>query len=411
MRGAAFLLTVLALAFLAACGGGSEDSTTDAVPAAEAVPTAEPAPTVAPTPTLSLPVTEDTLTAPRIRGEGVNEWINSEELILSELQAENRVVLVDFWTYTCINCIRTLPYLKQWHEKYVDRGLVIIGIHTPEFEFEKSLENVKEAVEGFEIEYPVVQDNNYWTWNAFNNRYWPAKYLIDTDGYIRYSHFGEGKYDETEQAIRLLLEEADRAVADIADDLNPIRLVAPNAVSSRSPDGLTRELYAGTGRNYGAQQSGRIAPYVLNEEYYERGNTDTEYTDPGEHLNHHIYLHGLWHNGEESLRHARMTEDFEDYVALRFNAVDVNVVLRTRSETPYTVQVRMDGEPLTVEDAGSDIWFDDEGRSFITVDEPRLYGLVRLDAFEGHELTLSSNSDEFEVFAFTFGAYVVHPDV
>ena len=410
MRGAAFLLTVLALAFLAACGGGSEDSTTDAVPV-EAAPTAEPTPTVAPTPTLSLPVTEDTLTAPRIRGEGVNEWINSEELILSELQAENRVVLIDFWTYTCINCIRTLPYLKQWHEKYADRGLVIIGIHTPEFEFEKSLENVKEAVEGFEIEYPVVQDNNYWTWNAFNNRYWPAKYLIDTDGYIRYSHFGEGRYDETEQAIRLLLEEADRAVADIADDLNPIRLVAPNAVSSRSPDGLTRELYAGTGRNYGAQQSGRIAPYVLNEEYYERGNTDTEYTDPGDHLNHHIYLHGLWHNGEESLRHARMTEEFEDYVALRFNAVDVNVVLRTRSETPYTVQVRMDGAPLTVEDAGSDIWFDEEGRSFITVDEPRLYGLVRLDAFEGHELTLSSNSDEFEVFAFTFGAYVVHPDV
>ena len=410
MRGAAFLLTVLALAFLAACGGGSEDSTTDAVPA-EADPTVEPTATVAPTPALSLPVTEDTLTAPRIRGEGVNEWINSEELILSELQAENRVVLIDFWTYTCINCIRTLPYLKQWHEKYADRGLVIIGIHTPEFEFEKSLENVKEAVEGFEIEYPVVQDNNYWTWNAFNNRYWPAKYLIDTDGYIRYMHFGEGRYDETEQAIRLLLEEADRAVADIADDLNPIRLVAPNAVSSRSPDGLTRELYAGTGRNYGALRSGRTAPYVLNEEYYERGNTDTEYTDPGEHLNHHIYLHGLWHNGEESLRHARMTEDFEDYMALRFNAVDVNVVLRTRSETPYTVQVRMDGAPLTVEDAGSDIWFDDEGRSFITVDEPRLYGLVRLDAFEGHELTLSSNSDDFEVFAFTFGAYVVHPDV
>ena len=411
MRGAAFLLTVLGLAFLASCGGGSEDSTTDAVPAAEAAPTPEPTPTVAPTPALSLPITEDTLTAPRIRGEGVNEWINSEELILSELQAENRVVLVDFWTYTCINCIRTLPYLKQWHEKYADRGLVIIGIHTPEFEFEKSLENVKEAVEGFEIEYPVVQDNNYWTWNAFNNRYWPAKYLIDTDGYIRYTHFGEGRYDETEQAIRLLLEEADRAVADIADDLNPIRLVAPNAVSSRSPDGLTRELYAGTGRNYGALRSGRTDPYVLNEEYYIRGNTDTEYTDPGDHLNHHIYLHGLWHNGEESLRHARMTEEFEDYMALRFNAVDVNVVLRTRSETPYTVQIRMDGAPLTGEDAGRDIWFDEEGRSFITVDEPRLYGLVRLGAFESHELTLSSNSDEFEVFAFTFGAYVVHPDV
>ena len=206
----------------------------------------EAAPKVEEVPKLSLPITEDTLTAPRIMGEGVNEWINSEELILADLQAENKVVLIDFWTYTCINCIRTLPYLKQWHDKYADRGLVIIGIHTPEFDFEKSLENVKEAVEGFEIEYPVVQDNNYWTWNAFTNRYWPAKYLIDKDGYIRYSHFGEGRYDETEQAIRLLLEEADQAVSDISDAENPIRLVAPNAVSSRSPDGLTRELYAGT---------------------------------------------------------------------------------------------------------------------------------------------------------------------
>ncbi len=406
-------LAVTTLAFLVACSSDSEDETTDPAPpvAAEVAPKPDPTATPVPTPSLSLPITEDTLTAPRIMGQGINEWVNSEELILEELQAENKVVLIDFWTYTCINCIRTLPYLKQWHDKYADRGLVIIGVHTPEFEFEKSIDNVKEAVEGFEIEYPVVQDNNYWTWNAFNNRYWPAKYLIDKDGYIRYSHFGEGKYDETEQAIRLLLEEADQAVADISDRENPIRLVAPNALSSRSPDGLTRELYAGTHRNYSALRSGTRAPYVLNEEFYKRANTDTEYTDPGDWQNHHLYLQGLWHNGEESLRHARMTEDFEDYMGLRFNAVDVNVVLRTQSETPYTVQIRMDGEPLTSDTAGSDIWFDDEGRSFITVNEPRLYALVRLASFESHDLTLSSNSDEFEVFAFTFGAYVIHPEV
>ena len=406
-------LAVAALTFLAGCASESEDSTTDPAPpvAAEVAPKPDPTATPVPTPSLSLPITEDTLTAPRIMGQGINEWVNSEELILEELQAENKVVLIDFWTYTCINCIRTLPYLKQWHDKYADRGLVIIGVHTPEFEFEKSLDNVKEAVEGFEIKYPVVQDNNYWTWNAFNNRYWPAKYLIDKDGYIRYSHFGEGKYDETEQAIRLLLEEADQAVADISDRENPIRLVARNALSSRSPDGLTRELYAGTHRNYSALRSGVRAPYVLNEEFYQRANTDTEYIDPGDWQNHHIYLQGLWHNGEESLRHARMTEDFEDYMALSFNAVEVNVVLRTQSQTPYTVQIRMDGEPLTSDTAGSDIWFDAEGRSFITVNEPRLYALVRLDGFESHELILSSNSDEFEVFAFTFGAYVVHPEV
>ena len=426
-----FGLATAAVLFLAACAGESDDSAEDTAPAAAAAQTEaddstkastdkstsetamakeEAAPKVEEVPKLSLPITEDTLTAPRIMGEGVNEWINSEELILADLQAENKVVLIDFWTYTCINCIRTLPYLKQWHDKYADRGLVIVGIHTPEFEFEKSLDNVKEAVERFEIKYPVVQDNNYWTWNAFTNRYWPAKYLVDKDGYIRYSHFGEGRYDETEQAIRLLLEEADQAVADISDDENPIRLVAPNTISSRNPDGLTRELYAGTGRNYSARRSGIRAPYVLNEDFYKQANSDTEYSDPGDYQNHHIYLQGLWHNGEESLRHARMTEEFEDYMALRFNAVDVNVVLRTQSETPYKVQIRMDGAPLTSGDAGTDIWFDDEGRSFITVDEPRLYTLVRLDAFESHELTLSSNSDEFEIFAFTFGAYVLHPE-
>lgn len=413
---------------LAGCAGrGGDDSTTGAPPASSSTvqtesndstssdtsnTAAQTVPALVETlPPLSLPITDDTPRAPRIRGEGVNEWINTDELTFEGLQEENKVVLVDFWTYTCINCIRTLPYLKQWHDKYADRGLVIVGIHTPEFDFEKSLDNVKEAVEGFEIEYPVVQDNNYWNWNAFNNRYWPAKYLIDTDGYIRYSHFGEGKYEETEQAIRLLLESAQRAVDDISDEQDFTRRIDPNARGSRDPNGLTRELYAGTSRNYSALRSGFADPYVMNEEFYQKALTDTEYTDPGDYQNHHIYLQGLWHNGEESLRHARTTEAFEDYMAIRFNAVDVNVVLRTRSDTPYTVQIEMDGRPLLPEDAGRDIWFDDQGRSFITVDEPRLYSLVLLDKFESHELKMRSNSDEFEVFAFTFGAYVEHPEV
>ena len=428
------LLMLLGIAFasqvlLAGCAGrGEDDSTTGAPPASSSTvqtessdstssdtsntAAAQTVPALMETlPPLSLPITDDTPRAPRIRGEGVNEWINTEELTFEGLQEQNKVVLVDFWTYTCINCIRTLPYLKQWHDKYADRGLVIVGIHTPEFDFEKSLDNVKEAVERFEIEYPVVQDNNYWNWNAFNNRYWPAKYLIDTDGYIRYSHFGEGKYEETEQAIRLLLESAQQAVDDISDEQDFTRRIDPNARGSRDPNGLTRELYAGTSRNYSALRSGFADPYVMNEEFYQKALTDIDYTDPGDYQNHHIYLQGLWHNGEESLRHARTTEAFEDYMAIHFNAVDVNVVLRTRSDTPYTVQIEMDGRPLEPEDAGRDIWFDDQGRSFITVDEPRLYSLVLLDRFESHELKMRSNSDEFEVFAFTFGAYVEHPEV
>ena len=137
---------------------------------------------------------------------GVTRWLNSPPLTLAGLRG--KVVLIDFWTYTCINCIRTLPYLRAWDERYRDRGLVIVGVHTPEFEFEKDAGNVRDAIARSRLRYPVAQDNDYGTWNAWRNRYWPAKYLIDATGQVRYVHFGEGEYDATEQAIRSLLAEA-----------------------------------------------------------------------------------------------------------------------------------------------------------------------------------------------------------
>ncbi|MCJ7624604.1 MAG: cytochrome c biogenesis protein DipZ, partial [Anaerolineaceae bacterium] len=136
---------------------------------------------------------------------GINNWINSEPLTLAELKG--KVVIVDFWTYSCINCVRTLPYITDWNIKYADDGLVIIGVHTPEFEFEKDTMNVQDAVTRFGIEYPVAQDNDFATWRAFNNRYWPAKYFIDAEGNVRYTHFGEGKYEESELVIKQLLSE------------------------------------------------------------------------------------------------------------------------------------------------------------------------------------------------------------
>lgn len=144
---------------------------------------------------------QEVSSAPEIIEGG--EWIGSKPLKISELKG--KVILIDFWTYTCINCIRTLPYLKNWHEKYKDEGLIIIGVHTPEFEFEKDVKNVKKAISDFGISYPVVQDNNFDTWNNYQNRYWPAKYLIDKKGSIVYSHFGEGNYDETERIIQKYL--------------------------------------------------------------------------------------------------------------------------------------------------------------------------------------------------------------
>ena len=136
----------------------------------------------------------------------VANWINSPPLTMEALRGQ--VVLIDFWTYTCVNCIRTFPYLKEWYAKYADKGLKIVGVHTPEFEFEKVTENVVRSAGEYGLGWPIAQDNDFGTWRAYSNRFWPAKYLVDQHGIVRYTHFGEGAYSETEEQIRRLLEEA-----------------------------------------------------------------------------------------------------------------------------------------------------------------------------------------------------------
>ena len=138
--------------------------------------------------------------------QGIHKWLNSEPLTIAGLKG--KVVLVDFWTYTCINCIPTFPYLANWNSRYAEDGLVIVGMHSPEFEFEKITANVAASARSAGLVYPIAQDNSFATWNAYGNRFWPAKYLVDKDGVIRYTHFGEGSYRATEEKIRYLLEEA-----------------------------------------------------------------------------------------------------------------------------------------------------------------------------------------------------------
>lgn len=145
----------------------------------------------------------DAVPAPEF--QNIDTWLNSQPLKLSELRG--KVVLVDFWTYTCINCLNHLPYVKDWNEKYKDKGLVVVGVHTPEFAYEKSTKNVKDAIQRLQIKHAVAQDNSYGTWKAFRNQYWPAVYLIDKQGKIVYSHFGEGSYGTTEKKIQALLAE------------------------------------------------------------------------------------------------------------------------------------------------------------------------------------------------------------
>ena len=173
---------------------------------------------------------------------GIVAWINTEPLTLEELRG--KVMLVDFWTYTCINCIRTMPFLKQWYSKYQDDGLVIVGVHSPEFDFEKDLDNVVNATKDYSITWPVALDNNFITWRGYSNRFWSAKYLIDKDGMVRYTHFGEGQYGETEKKIRELLVEAG---ADFSQDNSVLPddpTIDPTYRSNRNAE-VTRELYAG----------------------------------------------------------------------------------------------------------------------------------------------------------------------
>ena len=335
---------------------------------------------------------------------GISRWLNGEATTIARELAKGNIVLIDFWTYTCVNCVRTLPFLREWHAKYGDLGLTIIGVHTPEFEFEKLTENVRDSIEQYDIGWLVAQDNDFHTWRAFNNRYWPAKYLIGPAMDVRYQHFGEGDYLETEHEIRRALLDAGWDITNIPEGTTA---VAP--VRDPQSRGQTRELYGGTRRNYGRVQ------YAAQEAYYLEAGTAQLYTDVTGSLasrlqarNHHMwYLQGLWRNEEEAIVHARATENLEDYLAFKFTSRTVNVVLTVpENGEPFNVYIEMDGRWLRPDEAGADILFDGDGRSYVRVTRNDLYRLVVLDEWSTHELKLRSNSDQLAIFAFTFGSYL-----
>lgn len=328
--------------------------------------------------------------------QGIHRWLNSEPLSLAGLKG--KVVLVDFWTYTCVNCIRTFPYLTDWHSRYAEDGLVIVGMHSPEFDFEKITENVAASAQEAGLVYPIAQDNDFATWQAYGNRFWPAKYLVDKDGVIRYTHFGEGKYRETEKKIRELLEEAGASLSDKPLGAPLVAAAGASLASRGSPLGMTRELYGGYSRN--GSRSGR---FVAHPEYYDGPERTLDYHDPGSHENHKIYLQGRWFSGLESLRHVGESPGFQDYLGIRFSAASVNAVVNPTVDKPFRVRVTLDGRTLTQQEAGLDIQIED-GQSFFTVGEGRLYNLVSLPGFSDHELRLIPKSAGFALFAFTFGS-------
>lgn len=275
---------------------------------------------------------------------GISKWLNlpagrqdSDPLTMTQLKG--KVVLIDFWTYTCINCIRTLPYVTSWYEKYRDKGFVVVGVHTPEFEFEKKTENVQNAIKQYKITYPVAQDNNYTTWRAYNNHYWPAKYLIDVKGNVRYFHFGEGEYDKTEENIQKLLAEA-----GLSGEMPLLQL--PDQTPKTK---LTPETYLGLSRREGY------------------GNIWS--------------LSGDWVTQDEYI-----TSKSNSTLDFKFNAAKVFLVITPATKSDV-IKISVDGK-LT---------------QTLTASEAKLYTLVELPEVGTHLLHLDFQTPGTKIYAFTFG--------
>ena len=309
--------------------------------------------------------------------QGISGYINTSSDEINQ-NIEGKVVIYDFWTYSCINCIRTLPYLTAWDDKYRDEGLVIVGIHTPEFEFEKKYENVVFATEKFGIKYPVVQDNEKEIWDDFQNRYWPRKYIADHEGYIRFDHIGEGAYKETEQVIQLLLEERSNAIGNIIEKKELVNLDEFKHATFRTP-----ELYFGYNFAEGRNQLG-------NEEGFSK-NKIVEYQLPVKFKQHYFYMEGMWKNNNDGMK---LISD-SGKIVLNFNAKQVNIVADGNAE----LNITYDGRMIPEDSRGHDI--DSNGN--VIISEPRLYNLIELDQEGPHEIIIEIIDPDFEIFTFTFG--------
>ncbi|WP_075293134.1 cytochrome c biogenesis protein DipZ [Pararhizobium arenae] len=320
-----------------------------------------------------LPIESD---APSL--DGAVQWLNSPPL--SRQQLLGKVVLVDFWTYSCINCIRTIPYVRAWAEKYKDHGLVVVGVHAPEFAFEKNVDNVRTAIADFKIGYPVAIDNDYRIWRAFDNSYWPAHYLIDAQGRVRYHHFGEGNFAETERAIKDLLREAGGEMTTAAT-VNPLGKGA-----QATPD----LAHLGSGETYLGYQ--RASNFISPEGLLADAPRDYSLANAG--LN-EWGLAGRWTIKAENA----LLEAAGGGITYRFSAFDLHLVLGPdRNGKPVRFQVTIDGKPPG-KDHGADI--DPDGNGTITA--TRLYQLVRQSGqVEARSFEIRFLDTGVEAYAFTF---------
>jgi len=283
-------------------------------------------------------------------------FINVDKISISELVGK-KVILVDFWTYSCINCQRTQPYLNAWYEKYGDQGLEIIGVHTPEFEFEKNLDNVRAAVAKADIKYPVVQDNDRGTWQAYGNRYWPRKYLIDIDGYIVYDHIGEGGYEETEKKIQELLKVAGDLSGPLVESIDRNMLLTP-------------EIYFGAERNRAYLGNGKSGAEGLQ-----------SFILPAAIKSNVLYLSGDWQVNTEYAESAGPGGK----IVIRYQGNKVYMV--ASSERPVAVRILRDGQLYKT----------------IIVSSSDLYPVIDEAEYGEYTLEIAPGSAGFKIFTFTFG--------
>jgi thiol-disulfide isomerase/thioredoxin len=311
---------------------------------------------------------------------GATLWLNSPPLTPESLRG--KVVVVDFWTYSCINCLRSLPYIQAWYTKYKDSGLVVIGVHTPEFPFEKDEANVRQAVRKLGIVYPVAMDNDYRIWRTFHNKFWPAHYFIDSTGRIRYHHFGEGGYDQSENWIRTLLEERNHQ----PPPNSATTVAASGAEVPSNPDAVqSPETYVG---------------YTRAQNFASPGSFDEDdphvYRAPA-HLDLNAWaLTGKWKDESQIATLLSPT----GAIVYRFHARDLHLVLGPGSDgKPIRFRVTLDGKP-----PGADHGIDTDADGYGTVTESRLYQLIRQQAaLHDRTFRIEFLTPGVQAFAFTFG--------
>ena len=332
-------------------------------------------------------------------------WFNAPTP-LKKGTLRGRVVLIDFWDYTCVNCIRTLPYLAEWHKRYADLGLVIIGIHTPEFKFAQTKVHIEQAIQSFDMTYPILLDNQYENWSRFTVKAWPTKILIDVDGYIRYQSQGEGRYQQTEQAIQQLLR-PQNPTETFPSIMPPLRDEDESGAVCFRP---TPELYAGY------QGGGLFGGGLGNRSGYMPDQT-VFYKLPARVAQEggHFYLDGAWKAWPEAVAYSgqqggRVQVPYEAatinaVLAPSADSVELTLGLRPSEQAPL-VFVKQNGIWLDSIIAGKDVLFDENGRSYLQISHPKMYQLVRNSSFDLNHLELTFQATGLALFAFSFSACI-----